>query len=331
MDEVNAAREAFWIEVLGRHREVVARQRVAGTAVAIGRAYDNDVVLDDPHVAAHHLRIARAPDGTWTAEDLGSLNGLYADGEAKRRERIAVDASTTLRIGHTGLRLRSAAEAVAAELPLRRSAHRWPAALVCIALVFALGLLELWLAETGEPKLIRYLTPLLALAAVVAVWTAAWAVISRVFSGHAQFGRHLLIVGVGLLAYTLIEQIGELGAFALSWPAPARFQYVAAWLLFAAICFAHLRALGPARLPAKAIAVGALAALGITMQSLKLSEWRSTYGQPIILQRLEPPSIRLVGTQNADAFFAGSAALKARLDRARSEEPAAADEDDGEE
>lgn len=316
--------EVIWIEVLSRQRDVVSRQRVPGNALTIGRAYDNDVVLDDPHVAAHHLRLARGDDGRWAAEDLGSINGLHADGA--RRERIVLGDDTVLQIGHTGLRLRSSAHAVPAELPIVRATPRWPLALGCLVLVFAFALLELWFAETAEPKAIRYLTPLLSLAVIVAIWTSAWSVLSRIFTGHARFGLHLLIVGAGLLAYSVYEQATELGAFALSWTALARYAYVGAWMAFAAVCFAHLRALGHSRLPLKVASVVALAALGVTMQSLKLSDWRANYGQPVTLQRLEPPSLRLVPAQRDAAFFANVEALKAGLDKARSEEPVGGDE-----
>lgn len=317
--------EVTWIEVLSRHHEVVARQRLVTNAVTIGRAYDNDIVLDDPHVAAHHLRLVHGDNDTWVAEDLGSVNGLYVDGERARREPVVLDAGTTLHIGTTGLRVRTSTYTVAEELPLLRGMPRWPAALACLALVFALALLELWLGETTAPKLIRYLSPLLALAVMVAVWTSAWSVLSRIFSGHARFGLHLLIAGAGLLVYTLYAQFSELGAFALSWTALARFVYIGVWLIFSAVCFAHLRALGTTRLRVKAAAVLALAVLGITMQSLKLSEWRSNSGQPVTLQRLQPPSLRIVTAHSKTAFFTNASDLKVALDNARSEAPAGSD------
>jgi hypothetical protein len=310
--------EVTWIEVLSRHREIAARQRVTSDALRVGRAYDNDLVLDDPHVAAHHLRIARDERGRWIAEDLGSLNGLFVDGESARRQSVALDRDLTLRIGQTGLRLRASTQTVPDEVPLKRETPRWPLALACLALVFALATLELWLGETGEPKLIRYLTSLLALAVVVAVWTTAWSVLSRIFGGHARFGLNLLIVGAGLLAYSVYDQLSELCALAHD-------VYVGAWVAFAAVCFAHLRALGRTRLPLKALAVVALAALGITVQGLKQSDLRANYGQPIVLQRLEPPALRLVAPQDQAAFFATDADLKARLDKARSETPADGD------
>jgi hypothetical protein len=83
----------------------------------------------------------------------------------------------------------------------------------------------------------------------------------------------------------------------------------------------------------KVIVAVILAAAGIAMQTLKQSEYRSTYGQPALLGRLEPPALRLVSPQPEQAFFTDSEALRAKLDKARTEEPSGggpASEDDDE-
>jgi hypothetical protein len=209
----------------------------------------------------------------------------------------------------------------------------WLPAIACMAGVFALAALDLWLSETGEPKAIRYFTPLLILTAAVFVWTAGWSVVARVFTGRARFGLHFLIVAVGLLAYSVYDMIAEAGAFAWSWTALATTSYVAAWLILGGICFAHLLAINRARRPLKIVLAAILAAAGIAMQTLKQAEYRSTYGQPVTLSRLEPPALRLVAPQREAAFFTDSAALRAKLDKARTEEPdgseALDDSDDG--
>ena len=317
--------EVTWIEVVGRHREQALRERLGADAVTLGRAWDNDIVLDDAHVAAHHLRIARDADGRWIAEDLGSVNGLRVEGERGTQQRVTLAPGTTLRVGHTLVRLYRGSDAVPAELPLGRNRSAWPAALLCFALVLALSVLELWLGETSEPKLVRYLTGVLALAAIALLWTAAWAAISRLFVGHARFGLHLLIAAAGLLVYSLYDPLGEFGAFALSWTAPARYAYVLAWVMLGATCFAHLGALSRKHLPLKATAITALVVLGVGVQSLKLSDWRANYGQPVMLQRLAPPWLRVAATREPAAFFAGSARLQAKVDAARAEEPSGDD------
>jgi hypothetical protein len=68
------------------------------------------------------------------------------------------------------------------------------------------------------------------------------------------------------------------------------------------------------------------------MQTLRQSEYRSTYGQPALLGRLEPPALRFVSPQPEAAFFTDAKALQAKLDKARTEEPTGgepqAEEDD---
>ena len=79
----------MWIEVLGRDGEVLARSRIDAAEARIGRAFDNDVVVNDPYVAPYHLRVHRGEDGVLVAEDLATLNGLYAEHGAARDGRRA--------------------------------------------------------------------------------------------------------------------------------------------------------------------------------------------------------------------------------------------------
>jgi len=319
-----------WIEVDGRHRAQALRERVHGDALTLGRAWDNDVVIDDPHVAAHHLRLQRGDDGRWVARDLGSRNGLQVEGRRGSHAEVVVEPGTVLRIGHTLVRLRHGDEPVADEQPLARGGSPWPYAIAALALVLLLALLDIRLADTGEPKLARYLTSVFALIAVVLAWTSGWAVVSRLFHGHASFGRHLRIAACALLAYSLYDLASGYGAFALSMPPLARFVYAGAWVLFGLACFAHLRALGPARLRLKGAVVVVLVALGIGTQTLKLDDWRVAAGQPPILQRLAPPWMRVVAAQAPAAFLDEAAMLRASLDATRAEEPAVPDFGEGE-
>ena len=71
-----------------------ARFRIAGPEARIGRGYDNDVIVDDPYVAAQHLRVFRDEAGQLIAEDMGSVNGTFLDGGKSRQARIVVDGSS---------------------------------------------------------------------------------------------------------------------------------------------------------------------------------------------------------------------------------------------
>jgi signal transduction histidine kinase len=95
----------IWVEVLSRHHDVLSRHRCDDDA-SIGRAYDNDVVLDDPYVAPHHVRLAREADGALYAEDLGTVNGISTGPRARRQSRVPLDGREVLHVGRTLLRVR---------------------------------------------------------------------------------------------------------------------------------------------------------------------------------------------------------------------------------
>jgi FHA domain len=309
----------IWIETLSRHQDVVARQRCDADTATLGRAYDNDVVLDDPYAAAHHVEIARDADGRLVARDLGSVNGLYVGDGRERQAAVVLDGERVLRIGRTLVRVRDAAFSVPAERVAAPPARTWPQALALCVAVAVVSVVALWLAETTETQPSRYVLPLLAMAMMVGVWTTAWALMGRLFAGQARFERHLAIALIGLLAFFVFDELTDYGAFALSLRALADFAYIGNWAIFATVCFFHLREIAPARLPRKAGVVAALALAAIGAQMLARSEVTRMFGQQSYLPGLKPPMFRLTAPRSDDAFFADTDKLKAAVDRARDE------------
>ncbi|MEV4194168.1 ABC transporter ATP-binding protein/permease [Streptomyces toxytricini] len=82
-------------------RPTSIRQVPASTAVRIGRADDNDLVIDDLVVSRRHAELRALPDGTHEIHDLGSHNGTYLNGV--RTDRAAVSEGDIIGIGHTAL------------------------------------------------------------------------------------------------------------------------------------------------------------------------------------------------------------------------------------
>ena len=311
----------IWVEVLSRHRDVEARFRVAGPEVFIGRGYDNDVIVDDPYVGAQHLRVFRDESGRVVAEDIGSANGTFLDGGKDRLRRIVIDGTKPIRIGQTLLRIREPSHAVERE---RMGRPERPISLVVLALalgamVIAVSALRIWHAQTGEPRVSAYLTPLLTAIGSVVLWAGAWALLSRIFSGRSRFLRNLLIALAGISALLLYDEFGRFAAFALTWPTAGTYQYVAVWSILAAICFLHLREIGPARLWLKGAIVTTVLATAIAAQTLQRSEAFSDFGRQTTTRLLMPPAFRVVPVRGQGAFFGEIARLKTRIDSDRSE------------
>jgi len=74
-----------------------------GDAVAIGRASDNDLVVDDEFVSAHHARLALRGESWWLS-DLGSTNGTVLNEHPLPRE-MQVRFGDVIGVGGTRLKL----------------------------------------------------------------------------------------------------------------------------------------------------------------------------------------------------------------------------------
>ncbi len=56
--------------------------------IKIGKADDNDLVVDNPHVSRHHASLTRDEHGCWLLEDLDSTNGTFVDGVQIVRKKV---------------------------------------------------------------------------------------------------------------------------------------------------------------------------------------------------------------------------------------------------
>jgi hypothetical protein len=71
---------------------------LGGHLIGIGRASDNDVILDDPMVSRHHCQL-KLEHGAYSFTDLGSRNGSMVNGEPV--SQIALGPGDRIEIGDT--------------------------------------------------------------------------------------------------------------------------------------------------------------------------------------------------------------------------------------
>jgi pSer/pThr/pTyr-binding forkhead associated (FHA) protein len=81
----------------------VGRTRSNQAGVRIGRAPDNDFVLDDPSVSAYHARFFLDPYGRGFVEDSGSLNGVAVGDPDRKVSRSEVNKSDRVYFGSAPL------------------------------------------------------------------------------------------------------------------------------------------------------------------------------------------------------------------------------------
>jgi hypothetical protein len=146
-------------------------------------------------------------------------------------------------------------------------------------------------------------------------------VLCRIFTGVAHFDRHLLVALAGLIVFYLFDELADLAAYALAWQAAAQYAYVVNWILFAGLCYAHLRVMGPRRLRVKGAAVAAVALAAIAVQAVSRMDPGSTDSASASLASLKPPFLRVRDAQPLDAFLQRTDRLRAVLDDARTAPP----------
>jgi predicted component of type VI protein secretion system len=68
--------------------------------ISVGRAPENDIIVEDALVSGKHLQITRDATG-YFVEDLNSTNGTWVDGRLLRGGRQVMTLSSNIKVGET--------------------------------------------------------------------------------------------------------------------------------------------------------------------------------------------------------------------------------------
>ncbi len=307
------------IELVEREGHPARWVDVHAWPVTLGRALDNDIVLDDPHVAAHHAvldRLSPADDGPIALRVLSTRNGVRLGG--RRVDGAAPlalpDGGALLQMGTTQVRLRLPGEVLAPERLLVGHAG----ATLTRTLLLGTALMALLCAQHAvalDPgaDFAAWLPTLFGLPLVVMAWCGLWALLSKLFQHRFDFGGHLRIALPWLLGLVLLEAGWPLAAASLDWPALWKLTPALEALGGALLVHAHLRHMLPLRPRAVSATVAGMLLLGggVSMAgSLRAND--SLFSTPY-MSTLPLPALRLAGTVPAATLVQDMAPLAVRL------------------
>jgi hypothetical protein len=95
-DAPDSARRAYLLVSTRGSRPV--QFDLGGALIGIGRASDNDVIVDDPMVSRHHCQL-KLQHGAYSFTDLGSRNGSTVNGQPV--STVALGPGDVIRVGDT--------------------------------------------------------------------------------------------------------------------------------------------------------------------------------------------------------------------------------------
>ncbi|APA67673.1 FHA domain-containing protein [Janthinobacterium sp. 1_2014MBL_MicDiv] len=321
----------YYLEILAENGEVQQRQRMAALPIRIGRGYDNDFILDDAHTAARHAVIEDDGAGGLLLRDLGSQNGVIHRGQ--RQVQVAMTGDSIVRLGHTRLRVRASDHPVAPELG-DTTMHNWEGlrpAMAGLAMIGASAAFSNWLGDAEAFDPITYLMIIAYALAGGLVWASVWAVANRLFGHVARFGRHLFIIGCGLLAMEVWELASNMAAYAFSLEALTRYGRHMFIVIVCAMIYYHLCTIKPQHPRRFALVAVVLAIIGSTLILLSNLQISGRLADEPYMSAIYPPALRLSPNHTMDAFFRDAASLQRAVDAERGKSAKGDDEDDSDE
>lgn len=297
-------------ELIDRAGHVLYRVRVERLPFRLGRALDNDLVLEDPYACAHHAELRRTPEGGIELADLGSLNGCFRGQERHRRERIELTRGGVVRLGHTVLRYRPADEQLPPTEPdplAASSLHgldRTGIALGAITLAAAVLALNSMIGSVQVLKAATLAGMVLPALLVLALWALAWALVNRMLSHRFHYAGHLAVAAMGLVLASAVDTVvGYVGfAFALDELMAELHDWLVAAVI-ALVVYAHLRLISRGRSRAL-ILPAALVGLGwVTLNQLPSLGDERFQSEPALTTSLKPPVAAIARGQSSAEFY----------------------------
>ncbi len=320
------------IELLDRDGRVVQAVSVRHWPVTLGRALSNDVVLDDPHVAARHATLNVLENGQVALTVGDSVNGVTHAGQHHGAgAQVPLPTGTAaLQLGGVRLRLRLAGEVLPAERPLPSLAVTPKnAPLVAGVLFMLLALFNHWVTLDPGAEASAWIPLVVGVPAALVGWSGLWALASKLFQHRFDFLGHLRIVlpwllGIELLDLVLSSLASSLG-WAWLWRLVSPFQVLLGLLLLRA----HLVHMLPHAQRAVGLSLTAMAVVGASIQLTAVQRATDRFSRPAYMSSLPLPLLHRASTGTSQDLIQELAPLAqqvaARAQKARKDEPADGD------
>lgn len=301
------------LEVIGHNGRVRQRLPWHGRTLRVGRAYDNDLIIDDPYVDAHHLSLTAAADGCPEAVDLESVNGILAVGSRQRQVRVALGQSGSggVWLGHTRISYRPldgqvapTLKDVAAHGPLRLFTRHWWVWLT-ILLALAAMLFDAALDLQKEVTLARALQDSFVPLVGLLLWSGLWGLINFTSTQRWNLVTHLSIAAFFVVAWFLTYHGLSLLAFGLAWDAAWPWlERISRWLMLTLLLLSHMRYALRGNARAQGLAAAAMVTLGLGWGALdQLSSQAEFNPSPKVQPLIRPPAFVLRQPGSVEEFM----------------------------
>jgi len=227
--------EEIVLQVEGRHGRLAEFARSRGSDLTVGRAYDNDLVLTDLHVAPHQLRLSREGE-QWFLDVTDQVNPVLLNKRPVGAGRCAVAPGDEITVGRTKLHLFAIDHPVEPTRKLMVSnlqSLENAGFLLPLLVLVGFGLVDLainFLFSSTNLKWLEQVYAVLFSALICVVWAGLWAIAGRILRQQHHFGLQLIVASGISLFMTLLALAANVIAF---YAFDAGVEEFFSWLVYA--------------------------------------------------------------------------------------------------
>lgn len=312
----------YFLEVVDRSGLVRERVSLDQTPVIIGRAYNCQVIIDDPFVCPQHVKVSLGENGELLIEDLCSVNGLAVDKHGAKQSRLRLRPGEDCFIGWTKLRFRYRDEQV---MPARPDHSRQlvfslllqPRLLaILISLPFFQLVFIAWLDQVTQVELHKLLVSPATVYIFLIMWALVWSVVGKLVVHRACFFTHFAIVCVMASLMMIANGVIDYGLFVLDMDLLHSYvQLGSSFFITSIILYAHLHFASRAR-PRSQLLTALLISASFTMY-LAYSEYQGKdefSSSPVYSVTIKAPMFVIGSVQTTDEFFSGMDAVEREVE-----------------
>ena len=307
------------IELLDRFGKVRERHKLTKFPARIGRAYSNDIILDDSYVSPEHIELLLDGDGHVLVTDLQSENGLFSLHPLRQHEILTVEENQRIRIGRTDIRIRSENHPVK-ETYIDRGKPSIPHLLltnwlmlpVVLLLTAAITLEYYYLQTTRDVTTNLLLGEIFPIFLFILIWALGWSVASRLTTHKYYFSYHAMLISLVVCAFYLIEPVFEYIEF--NFPVnelSLNLSLISDLLLVSLLFYGHLRQSSnlTAQRTRKVSVIITLVILGLINIALYLDEPEFN-DNPSYSKFIKPPTFYIGKPGSIDTFLDATQSLR---------------------
>ncbi|MGL1957315.1 MAG: FHA domain-containing protein [Colwellia sp.] len=184
------------IEEVSRNHKLLHRHKLTSPVITIGRGYQNDIILSDPHVCAEHVKISFDEDH-WQVSDKQSINGTFLEDGKQNADQHVIKNGDVICLGKSQLRLIFTDQPVAPTVAFSPfesfiNLMRQPFALLLTVAVFTLiagGVI--YLSKPAVVNFSQLFVPAIGMTLLFALWPSGVALISHLTKHDARIMAQL--------------------------------------------------------------------------------------------------------------------------------------------